>query len=78
MNIDLEKYGLKEAKFADLIDGEEFNIPADVGCLHNFDFYRRKLVGDKVIYANGSPMAIPENVTMYTEENGNDLVFVKV
>lgn len=79
MNIDLKKHGLKEIKFADLVDGEEFNIPNDFNPSRTNppEFYRRKLVGQNIIFADGSPMAYPEDVSMYTAENDDDIVFIE-
>ncbi len=77
MNIDLKKHGLKKVKFSELIDGDEFNIPNDFGPRRTNppEFYRRKLVGENVIYADGTPMALPEIVTDYARID--KIVFVK-
>ena len=77
MNIDLEKHGLKEVKFSELIDGDEFNIPVDFSPNRRNppEFYRRKLVGGNVIFADGKPMALPETVTDYV--GFDKIVFVK-
>ncbi len=75
----LEEHGLKEIKFSELTDGEEFNIPNDF-CpprQNPPEFYRRKLVGSSIVYADGMPMFLPEDVTLYVDE-GDDIVFVKV
>lgn len=76
----LDKHGLKQIKFSDLIDGEEFNIPEDfhpeLGCLP--EHFRRKLVGQNVIYADGKPMCIPEDVSIYPENGRDDIVYVRV
>ena len=77
MNIDLKKHGLKEIKFSELIDGEEFNFPDDFSShrMNPPEFYRRKLVGKDVIYADGTPMALSEVAAEYLE--ADETVFVK-
>jgi len=77
MNIDLEKHGLKEVKFSELIDGDEFNIPVDFSPNRRNppEFYRRKLVGENVIFADGKPMGLHETVTDYV--GFDKIVFVK-
>ncbi|KKM66144.1 hypothetical protein LCGC14_1484070 [marine sediment metagenome] len=77
MNIDLEKHGLKEVKFSELIDGDEFNIPVDFSPNRRNppEFYRRKLVGGNVIFADGKPMALSEVAAEYLE--ADETVFIK-
>lgn len=75
MNIDLKKYGLKEVKFSELADGDEFNKVSDFGLSHPPEFYRRKLAKDNVVYVDGTSMAMPETVELYLKKN--PIVFVK-
>ncbi len=78
MNIDLEKYGLKAVKFNELIDGDEFNVLEDFDPvrMNPPEYYQRKLVGKDVIYADGTPMALPEVAANYLKVD--ETVFVKV
>ena len=76
MNIDFKKYGLKEIKFSELADGDEFNILNDFDSqrMNPPEFYRRKLVGENVIYVDGMRMMLPETTADFTK---NEMVFVE-
>ena len=76
IDIDLETYGLKEIKFSELADGDEFNIAADFQSvhIHEPEFYRRKLQGIYVVYADGSLMLFDETVADYSVDQ---TVFIK-
>ncbi len=69
----LEKYNLKEIPFADLLDGEEFNTIYDFVELYpqlqdEHGYYRRKLQGAEVVYADGTFVLPLEFAKEYTDE----------
>lgn len=76
--IDLKKYGLKEIKFSELIDGDEFNTANDFSLqrMNPPEFYKRKIAGKNIIYADGTPTACSETVAEFLTYDMT--VFVKV
>lgn len=60
----LQAEGLKRAKFSDLVDGQEFNVVSDFYPSRSrpVAFYRRKIKGDIIVFADGSVMFTPEYV----------------
>ncbi len=77
MNIDLKKYGLKEIKFSELVDGDEFQIIDDFNPLLGYppEFFKRKLNNKMIVFADGMPMfGDPETTADYSSDK---IVFVK-
>ena len=75
--IDLEKHGLKKIRFKKLHDGDEFNIPDDFhpAMTHPYTFYRRKLTGNEIIFADGMSMMFRRGAEDFAK--ANKIVFVK-
>ena len=73
----LKKYGLKAVKFSKLTNGDEFNIPVDFDNFMTFsyDYYRRKLVGDTIEFADGQPMSQLQTAAAFAKDY--KVVFVK-
>ncbi len=65
----LKKHGLKAVKFSELSDGDEFNIDIDFDSCNDPDFYRRKIQGPNIGFADGTFMTCLETVAEYLEDD---------